>query len=351
MPGRTGSGTPQAPRSGARGCRFCLPSCNVTRAPRALLRQAKLGAPRLLEPVWSGMAGWDVCGRHTLWGQDVGQGPAPGRHLPSEAGNAAAISASAMEPTGRDPLGGLGAKPDSATGPLAGDAHIARPAGVIGVLLGTWPSGRQHVFFDRHRDPARMRHARPTLPALTVNRQFMSEFVAAEAPCLALGLVEVEGSQCALVALHLNQTLPPEVSAAGFAFGHALFGGESWEVVHFAFEFYGFATYNVLINPSDPVARLVLNTMVETGDYFFFALTGNHRVTAFRSAIAKDNLAGLKANMARLQGSTTSDAQYRQAASQFEKRPVPPGTLLTWVCREDTGYLDLAQDPLVLSPA
>ena len=157
-----------------------------------------------------------------------------------------------------------------------------------------------------------MRHARPTLPALTVNRQFMVEFTAAEPPCLGLGLVEVEGSQCALVALHLNQTLPPEVSAAGFAFGHAVFGGEGWEVVHFAFEFYGFATYNVLINPSDPVARLVLNKMVETGDYFFFALTGNRRVTAFRSAIAEDNLAGLKANMARTPG------------IDHQRRPIPP---------------------------
>jgi hypothetical protein len=196
-----------------------------------------------------------------------------------------------------------------------------------------------------------MNAPRSTLPKLTVNRQFMAEFTAAAAPCLGLGLVDVEDSRCALVALHLEQALPPAVSAAGFAFGHALFGDADWEVVHFAFEFYGFATYNALINPSDLVARSVLRTMVETGDYFFFALTADNRVTAFRSAIAPDNLAGLKANMARLQGSTTSDAQYRHAVSQFKKRPVPPGTFLTWVCREGAGFLDLAQDPLVLSPA
>lgn len=196
-----------------------------------------------------------------------------------------------------------------------------------------------------------MNALRPPLPKLTVNRQFIAVFTAAPAPCVGLGLVEVEDSQCALVALHLDQVLPPEVSAAGFAFGHTLFGNADWEVVHFAFEFYGFATYNVLINPSDPVARLVLSTMVETGDYFFFALTADNRVTAFRSAIAPDNLAGLKANMARIQRSTTSDAHYRQAVSQFKKRPVPPGTLLTWVCREDADYLDLARNPLVLSPA
>ncbi len=54
--------------------------------------------------------------------------------------------------------------------------------------------------------------------------------------------------------------------------------------------------------------------------------------------------------MARIQGSTTSEAQYRQAVSQFEKRPEPPGTLLAWACRGNTDYLDLARDRLVLSP-
>jgi hypothetical protein len=70
------------------------------------------------------------------------------------------------------------------------------------------------------------------LPKLTVNRQFMSEFLAEEAPCLALGLVEEGISKCALVALRLNQAIPREVSAAGFRFGHALLGTGSWEVAH-----------------------------------------------------------------------------------------------------------------------
>jgi hypothetical protein len=44
----------------------------------------------------------------------------------------------------------------------------------------------------------------PTLPTLTVNRQFMMDFIAQEAPCCALGLGEVEGSQCAMIVLRLN---------------------------------------------------------------------------------------------------------------------------------------------------
>jgi hypothetical protein len=196
-----------------------------------------------------------------------------------------------------------------------------------------------------------MNPIRRKLPTLTVNRRFMMDFIAKEPPCLALGLVGVEGSQTAMIALRLDEALPREVSAAGFAFGHALYGGGSWEVVHFVFEFYGFATWHVLINPSDPAARLVLSTMIRTGDYFFFALDSDHSTTAFRSEVAPNNLIWLKANMARIQASTTTDAQYRLAVSSFAQRPDPPGTMLTWVCRNNPDYLDLAEDPLTLRPA
>lgn len=63
------------------------------------------------------------------------------------------------------------------------------------------------------------------------------------------------------------------------------------------------------------------------------------------------NLAGLRANRDRIKGSVTSEAQYRLAAAQFEKRPEPPGTLLAWVCRGGTDHLDLEHDRLVLRPA
>jgi len=100
------------------------------------------------------------------------------------------------------------------------------------------------------------------------------------------------------------------------------------------------------------VAQAVLKVMVGTGDYFFFAINADRRgTTAFRSSIGADSLAGFKANMDRIRRSTTSEAQYRLAASQFEEHPVPPGTLLTWACRSDTDHLDLEYDRLVLRPA
>ena len=51
-------------------------------------------------------------------------------------------------------------------------------------------------------------------------------------------------------------------------FGHSVLGNADFEVVHFAFHFYGFKTYNALVNPSNPLVRTVLTTMVESGDYF-----------------------------------------------------------------------------------
>ena len=189
------------------------------------------------------------------------------------------------------------------------------------------------------------------LPELTVNRHFMTAFIEAEPPCMALGMVEIEASPSALIALRFNQPIPKSVTAGGFAFGHSLFGSSTWEVVHLAFEFYGFATYNALVNPSNPAARSVLTTMVQTGGYFVFALDSDRSTTAFRSDLGRDTLAGLRANMARIQASATTDAQYRLAVTQFAANPHPPGPLLNWVCRDQDSALDRTEDRLALRSA
>ncbi len=122
-------------------------------------------------------------------------------------------------------------------------------------------------------------------------------------------------------------------------------------MVHFAFEFYGFETYNALVNPNNPLAQAVLTAMVETGDYFFFALDSNESTTAFRSEIGQGNLMKLKNNLARIRGSITTEAQYEKAVASFRRNPDPAGTLLHWVCQDDAGYLNLTQDRLELTPA
>jgi hypothetical protein len=179
----------------------------------------------------------------------------------------------------------------------------------------------------------------------------MAEFLSADPPCFALGMVEERQRQYGLLALRPDKIIPPEITSTGFRFGHSLLGTSSYEVVHFALAFYGFETYNVLVNPNNPLVQTVLAAMVESGDYFFFALNAHGSVTTFRSEIGQDHLVGLQANMARIRRSTTTDAQYRRAVSAFESNPQPPGVMLQWVCQDDAAYLDLTQDRLELTPA
>jgi hypothetical protein len=191
----------------------------------------------------------------------------------------------------------------------------------------------------------------PLRPALVVNRRFMQAFLAAEPPCVALGMVEVQQQLCGMLALRLDEVLPSAIADRGFAFGHTLFGNTTFAVLHLVFAFPGFQTYNVLINPKNLVVQAVLRTMLDDGDYFFFALQPQGQVTAFRAALGSDALAVLRANRALLQASTTTDDHYQQALTSFAAHPEPPGVLLSWVCRETVAALDLTTDRLPLTPA
>ena len=196
-----------------------------------------------------------------------------------------------------------------------------------------------------------MSAAQPLRPALVVNRLFMQAFLAADPPCVALGMVEVQQQLCGMLALRLDEVIPSTVADRGFEFGHALFGNTTFAVLHLVFAFPGFQTYHVLINPHNLVVQAVLRTMLDDGDYFFFALQPEGQVMAFRAEFGSDSLAVLRANRARLQASTTTDAQYQQALTSFAAHPEPPGVLLPWVCRETVAALDLTTDRLTLTPA
>ena len=191
----------------------------------------------------------------------------------------------------------------------------------------------------------------PLRPALVVNRRFMQAFLAADPPCMALGMVEVQQQLCGMLALRLDEAIPTAIADRGFEFGHALFGTTTFAVLHLVFAFPGFQTYNVLINPNNLVVQAVLRTMLDDGDYFFFALQPQGQVTAFRAELGRDGLAVLRANRARLQTSLTTDAHYQQALTAFAAHLEPPGVLLPWVCRETVAALDLATDRLTVTPA
>ena len=102
------------------------------------------------------------------------------------------------------------------------------------------------------------------------------------------------------MALRFEQAIRHSVLNRGFGFGHELLGHDRGEVVHFVFEFYEFAIYHALINPSNVLARAVLTAMGEGGDSFFFALDASNTVTAFRSERGEDNLPSWQGYLPRL---------------------------------------------------
>ena len=110
-------------------------------------------------------------------------------------------------------------------------------------------------------------------------------------------MLEERKRPCGFLALRPNEVITPEISDAGFLFGHGLIGNADFEVVHFAFHFYGFKTYNVLVNPNNPLVRTVLTTMVESEDYLFFALDSQGGATVFRSEFGQADLAGLQIHL------------------------------------------------------
>ena len=112
----------------------------------------------------------------------------------------------------------------------------------------------------------------PARSTLTVNRSFIRDFLAAESPCFALGLVEARRHMGGFLALRPPTVIPPAITDAGFRFGHALLGNADFVVVQFVFAFYGFETYNVLVNPNNLLVRTVVTTMVQNEDAQFITI-------------------------------------------------------------------------------
>ena len=197
-----------------------------------------------------------------------------------------------------------------------------------------------------------MNYPPPALPELIVNRSFMMELVTADTPCFAMGLVEEGGLEYGFLGFRPHDSIPRTVTNAGFGFGHTLLGDDTFEVIHFAFEFYGYQNYNVLLNPNNSLVRKVLQVMLTHQNYFFFALDPNNGdATAFRAEIEQDTLRYLRINQSRLQSSRTTDKQYHKAVANFSQAPNPEGVMLNWVCRDQLGYLDLSKDKMTLNPA
>lgn len=81
-----------------------------------------------------------------------------------------------------------------------------------------------------------------------------------------------------------------------------------------------------------------MTRMVDSGEFFFFALDGNGSATTFNADLGRGrhaDRAGLQRNLPRILRAATTEAQYRDALARFRVNPDPPGTLLNWVCRDD----------------
>lgn len=195
-----------------------------------------------------------------------------------------------------------------------------------------------------------MNGAPAVLPTLTLNRLFVGDLMAAKAPSFALGYVEEGLSVSGFLALRPDGAIPSASTDQGLRFGHCVLGLEGSPVLQFTFEFYDHVRYHALVNPGNPIVQAVLSTMVETEDYFFFAINPDQQVTAFRSHLESSDLAGLRTNLERFRRVTCMPAQYEKVCRTFARNPQPPGQILDWVCRDNPDYLDLTRHRLMLNP-
>ena len=190
------------------------------------------------------------------------------------------------------------------------------------------------------------------LPKLTLNRLFVSDLMAASAPCFAMGYVEVERqpSVSGFLALRPDEPISSASTDRGFDLAHCALGHADRPVLQFTFEFYDHIRYHALVNPSKSIVREVLHTMVNTADYFFFAINPDHPVTAFRSHLEHVNLAGLRTNLENFGQEVCPPEHYEKVSQAFAMSPGPPGRMMEWVCRDNPEYLDLTQHRLALNP-
>lgn len=188
------------------------------------------------------------------------------------------------------------------------------------------------------------------LPPITLNRQFINDFREAGAPCCALGLVRSGDTVTGFFATKPESIVPRNVLGLGIGFGHRMLTTpDDKPLCQFAFNFYGYEQYSVLVNPSNPLALKAIKTMVEQRDYFFFILNPDDRVSAFRSDLDEKNLAGMRDSLPLMQGTQTPQASYESGVRAFRQTPNPPEMkILDWVCRDDPGYLDLEDDTVDL---
>lgn len=195
-------------------------------------------------------------------------------------------------------------------------------------------------------------NVRTLLPRIIINRLFLEDFMDEDAPCFAMGILEKRTKKSAFLALRTLDPIPHDVTQVGFNFGHTVIGNKDFEVVHFVFTFYGFKTFNALVNPADANTREVLKLMMDKNEYFFFAINPGGSVTAFKTGMSDvSSLSGIMLHEERIKKSKTTPQQYDKAVTTFSRNPDPSGVMLDWVCYDKPEYLNLSGEVIEMTPS
>ena len=190
------------------------------------------------------------------------------------------------------------------------------------------------------------------LPPHTLNRQFVDDFIEADAPCCALGLVRSGDTQTGLFAMKPDGALPANVLAMGFGFGYRMLESHDRKpICQFMFKFYDFEQYSVLVNPSSPLTMTAVESMIEERNIIFVILNPDQRAIVGRNDLSEGNLDGMREQLRMMQSKRTPQSTYESCVQSFWKKPdLPDLKPLEWVCRDNPAYLDLEFDTTDLSP-
>jgi hypothetical protein len=177
------------------------------------------------------------------------------------------------------------------------------------------------------------------LPPLTFNKLFLESFVDEEAPCAALGIVEIRKQEEGFIALKAEKDIGDYQQ--GFELGTQLLGGSGFAMLHLVFNFRDSNVYDVLLNLGEPATKRVLHAWRETEDYFFFVFKDGG-LTAFHNSIGGEwheyNYFGV------MEGSSSSDSQYDQGIQAFHRKKMWRGTYLDLNYQSNTDFIDLTEN-------
>ena len=195
-----------------------------------------------------------------------------------------------------------------------------------------------------------MNNVHSMLPVLIMNRLLIQDLMDVDAPCFALGKVQLNNETTGFIAVRPPEAIPDESTLKGFDFGHSVIGIEDSPVLHFAFNFHGHMTYHGLVNPGNTIVQNVLSSMIETGHYLFFSINPDQTATSFGAMLPDKDAFGLKSNLERFKKVSCMPSQYEKTVEVFGRNPLPPGEMLNWVCRDNPDYLDLDRYPMEVNP-